>query len=240
MGDEGDGLSTGLPKLEQALVQVLARLLVECGKGLVHQKDVGVHGQQAGYSHALLHSAGKRVWVGFCYMAKTHGFQRVSYPLGDMHPVGAFMQLALGVLHRKGHVLFDVEPGHQAELLENHPAFGTGCGDGAALEADLSQGGGKKARHHGQAHGLAAAGRAHDAHEFALFDGKAHLAQGEPGLLSLPVGEEGLGNIVEFDEAHRLPPSIRLRISCSMPPRSTRSNSSPTRQMTAMQANAPT
>ena len=79
-------------------------MLVEGGERLVHEEHIGVHGEQAGDGHALLHAAGKQVRALARVLFEAHGLQCAH---------GALMRLArreLRLLERVEDVLLNGKP----------------------------------------------------------------------------------------------------------------------------------
>ena len=82
--DENDGPPHLPPDRDQLVAEQDARLLVERGKGLVHQDDIGLERQRPAQRNALRHAARKlpRVGVGeFLEPDETEIFQRTLAPL---------------------------------------------------------------------------------------------------------------------------------------------------------------
>ncbi|GFJ93896.1 hypothetical protein Prum_075380 [Phytohabitans rumicis] len=84
------------------------------------------------------------------------------------------------LLQRELDVLADGEPRKQAApvLLEHHRHPGRGTGDRCAVEADLAAGRAEQAGDAAQQGGLAGAGRADDADQFAPPDPEGEIAYG--------------------------------------------------------------
>jgi hypothetical protein len=188
-----------VPQAQQLLLHLAPRERIERGEGLVHQQDVGLHGQRARDGDALLHAAGEHVRVGVGELGEAdlvdHGARALPGLAGAVARAGA---------HREQHVLPHRLPRQQlVELLEHHHAVRAGAGDRPAVHPHLAFGRRHEPGHALEQRGLAAArgpqhdeavGREHrEAHAVGRGDqvllglvlqGDAvHLQQGADGVL---------------------------------------------------------
>src|SRR5919106_463827 len=72
MGHEDHGLVLVAEQAQQVVLELAADLLVDRREGLVHQQDVGVHGEGPGESDALPHPAGELMGVGILEARQAH------------------------------------------------------------------------------------------------------------------------------------------------------------------------
>ena len=99
----------------------------------------------------------------------------------QIQPLKSFA-LCRGLVHvvdlqAEHHILFDRQPGEQGVALEYHAAVTPRTGDGIAFQQNLAAGLFLKAGEDADQGGLATAGRADDAEEFAPMGLKVDVAQ---------------------------------------------------------------
>lgn len=90
----------------------------------------------------------------------------------------------------------DVQPREQCRFLEYNDAVAAGAGDFLSGHEHLARGGLSEPGNHAQQRGLAAAGRAEQAHELARSYGEVDVAQGERVLAA---GLEAFGDAAYFE-----------------------------------------
>ena len=161
----------------------LARELgVERGGRLVEKQDLGVHLQRAGDGHALLLAAGELARIGVGLVAEAHLLERLARGRLDLR--------AVALLHADGriHNVFEYRVvREEIELLKNEAEIVAdllelrlvGVDGGAVVarargvvpvKADLAGVDALEQRGAAQQRGFAAAARADDGHDLALFD----------------------------------------------------------------------
>src|SRR5262245_19910722 len=180
-------------EVEQVLLELAPRLLVDRGERLVHQDDVGVHGERTRQAHALPHAAGKLRRVALLEALEAH--------LGD---VLARNLLALVLLHAaqleaEGDVAQHARPRQQREVLEHERALGSRAVDGASLDENFASVARDQAGDDLEQRGLAAAAGPEQGRELALREREVDVAQ---RLRSAPLaGVISLGDASDFDDA---------------------------------------
>ena len=196
VGHEEDGALDLLPQLVDEVLHPEAGLHVEGAEGLVHEDDLGLHGQGAGDGHALAHAAGELVRVLLL---------RAREP--DLLDPGPRHRLALVPGHAaqhepEGHVLEHGEPGVRAVALEDHAPVGPGPRDGLPAQQGLAGGGREEAGHDVQDRALAAARGPQEHAELAaaglVRDLEVHVPDGVE-LLAVGV-HEGLADVPELED----------------------------------------
>ena len=113
MGDEDDGLAPEVPKPEQVVLQLHARLRVERAERLVHQDDRRIVDERADEGGALAHAAGELVRIVVLEAGKA---DRADQHLGARS--GLVVESALH-REREQHVLQRRAPGQQVVLLRD-------------------------------------------------------------------------------------------------------------------------
>ena len=114
VGDEDDGLVQFRLQSQQLVLHFMADERIQGGERLVHQQDLGVRGQRAGQTHALLHAAGKLVGILGLETGQADLLQPVARALVALGPAHALHRQPVGgvVQHRAVR--------QQAEALEHH------------------------------------------------------------------------------------------------------------------------
>jgi len=156
MGHIDDGDSKFLVQMLDFELHMLAKLLVQGAKRLVHQHQFGVEDQGAGQGDPLLLPAGQLRRTPVRELAHLHHVQRA----GDARL--AFVLAHPADLQRKGQVLSDGHVRKQRIVLEHHadPALvRRHLVDWTPAKTDLSVRRGFEARQHHQAGRLAGTGR---------------------------------------------------------------------------------
>src|SRR5919106_2547666 len=117
---------------QQVLLELAADLLVDRGEGLVHQQDLGVHGQGPGEAYALPHSARELVGIGVLEAGQPH--------LGHVlaRRLLTFLARHAAELQTEGHVAQHGRPRHEGEILEHERPVRPGPGDRTAVDLDAS------------------------------------------------------------------------------------------------------
>ncbi len=158
MGDVDHGLAGLLPDAHQLGLQDGAVLGVERGERLVHQQHAGVGDESARDRAALAHAARELVRVVLAKLGQAHELER------GLDPGRRFLRGDAARHQAKADIGLDAHPGKQAAFLEHH-----GIGDLPARRLDLDAAArlGVEPGQDAQQGRLAAAGRAHDAEEFA-------------------------------------------------------------------------
>lgn len=161
--------------LQELVLHVTADQRVERAEGLVHEQQVGVGGQRAGETHALLHTAGQLVGPGLLPAFETGHPQR----LGGTRLAG-LTRHALDLQAVRG-VLQDAPVGEEREVLEHHADLGgadvpqiAGAQGGQvlAVEQHAARGGVEQTVEHPQQGGLARAGQPHDDEDLSRLHGE--------------------------------------------------------------------
>lgn len=168
VGDEHDGLFEPFLELEQLILHVASDQRVERAEGLVHQQQIGVGGERAGETDALLHTAGELVRPGRLPAAQARHLQRLG---------SALLTLLTGhTLHFESvrGVLQNAAVREEREVLEDHADLGgahvpqllrTQRGQILAVEEHPSRRRFEQSVQHAKQRGLAGSGQAHD-HEY--------------------------------------------------------------------------
>ena len=172
VGHEDHGLALVAEQPQQVVLELAADLLVDRRERLVHQQDVGVHGERPGEADALPHPAGELVRVGVLEAGQPD--------LVDVRARGLLALLArhAAQLQAEGRVAQHGRPRHQGEVLEHERPVRPGRGDGGAVDLDLSRRRVDQSRDDLQRRGLAAPARPDDAGELALGHVEADAVQG--------------------------------------------------------------
>src|SRR5690606_21700028 len=134
VGDEDHGLLLDLEQRQQVFLELAPGLLVDRGERLVHQQDVGVHGERPGEPDPLAHAAGQLVRIAVLETGEAH--------LADAAP-GHLLALLAGhaaQLEAEGDVPQHRRPGHQREILEHERPFGAGPAHRLAVDQNLAAG----------------------------------------------------------------------------------------------------
>jgi hypothetical protein len=208
------------------VLKVRARERVERAERLVEQEHLGLHGERAGKTDALLHAAGNLRRPLVLGMRHLHQLEIVHGP--GMAP-GARLRAGKHLVDRKPHIVVDGEPGQQRVVLEHDRTVGAGFIDLVFLEQDAAESGSNEARNDVEQRGLSAAGVTDDRNVFAPVDAQGDVLE-HLGLLR-PAGE-GLVDMVDLEIAgHR--PLHQLaavpRVTTVATPATMRSSTKPTR-----------
>ena len=162
---------------------------VQGGHGLVGDDQLGAHGQCAGYADALALAArelvGIAVHVGGVQAAAREGLGHPGVEVFRGHEAVDEGGLADDVPHAEARIQGGVG------VLEDHLGaqglealgLGAGVGQGDAVIEDFARAGRKESHGHAAQGGLAAAGLADQAHDFAPGQGEAHVVDGAHGAL---------------------------------------------------------
>ena len=178
--DDQDGEAAAAADLHDQVEDLVGRLRIEGGGGLVEQQHVGVGGQGAGDADPLPHAAGQLGGVGLAGVGEPHEPQQ----LGDLRRPGRLVDA--DELERVAHVVGDGAGVEEVGLLEHESdptARGTQgrvTGRGQVNTVDLDAAGGRaveesEAAHEGR---LAGAGVADDAVDGTLRHREAHPVEG--------------------------------------------------------------
>jgi hypothetical protein len=175
MGHEQHRGAAVAPDVEQEVLHLLAGLDVERRERLVHQQDLGAHGQRPGDRHALAHAARQLVGPLVEGLGEADSLERGA---GDA-PALRFRH----TLQRQAEadVLPDAEPGEERRLLEDQAALGRWAGDGLAEGEEVTPGGGFEPGDQVEQRALSAAGGTQEDHELARPHGEVDVAQGLVG-----------------------------------------------------------
>src|SRR6266496_1626942 len=133
VGDENNGASSFAPDALQLVVQQIASLGIEGGKGFVHQQDVGFRGQGAGDGDALAHATGELVNITLLKLRQMYETQVIASLFFALRPRNTFH------LHPELDILADGEPGKQTVFLEDEDAVGARSFHGVAIDQDLAR-----------------------------------------------------------------------------------------------------
>ena len=87
---------------------------IERGEGLVHQQNIGVGGERAGQSDALLHAAGKLAHAAIGPLRQPDQLELL------VHDALARRRRLAAQLETEADVVADRTPGQQSELLKHH------------------------------------------------------------------------------------------------------------------------
>src|SRR6266403_6286455 len=120
VGDKDDGLPGLAPDALELVVEEVAGLRIQSSEWLIHQEDVGLHGQCASQRHALLHASRKMMRMVFLEVGEVNKIQVVACSLTAFTPVDPFLPQA------KFDVFPRCEPGKKSQLLEQEYAVGAG------------------------------------------------------------------------------------------------------------------
>src|SRR5882724_912738 len=132
VGDKDDGLPGLAPDALELVVEEVAGLRIQSSEWLIHQEDVGLHGQCASQRHALLHASRKLMWMVLFELGEMNEIQVVAGLLTPLFRVYAFLpQAKFDVFPRR-------EPRKKSQLLEQEDAVGTGSLHFAAINPDFS------------------------------------------------------------------------------------------------------
>ena len=173
VGDEHRRLFHDAGKLDELVLQLPPDQRVERTERLVHQQDLGIGGQRPRQADALLHAAGQ--FVGE-FVAPAAELDHLKGALGDFR---AFVLAGAADFQRQGYVVQNRAVRHQGEVLEHHGnVFVAVAPQGLVLHredilaVDQDAAGGRLEQPVDMAdeRGLAAAGQAHDAEDFAARD----------------------------------------------------------------------
>src|SRR5688572_6733877 len=188
VGDEDHRLLVVAQEIEQVLLELAPRLLVDRGERLVHQDDVGVHGQRAGEADALAHAAGE--------LRRGAVLEALEADLGDVAARGFFSLFSFNTpkFEAEGDVAKHVGPRQQREVLEHERALGSRPIHNLAVDENLAAVARDQAGDDLEQSGLAAAARAEQGGELAFRKREIDVAQ---GLHAVVVG---LGYVLHFDD----------------------------------------
>jgi hypothetical protein len=154
---------------------LLAQLGVQVGQRFVEQQYIGADRQRAGERHPLLLTTGEFARQALAQAFEAYEPQRLLDPRRDL----AGQQLAH--LQPERDVARHGQVRKQCVALEHQAGIALPwrqLGDVAAIEANCTRARRYEAGDHAQGRGLAAARRPEQHEEFAVLDGKAHLAHG--------------------------------------------------------------
>src|ERR1700741_2149271 len=171
VGDKNDRFLVVAQEVQQVLLELAPRLLVDRGERLVHQDDVGVDGERAREADALAHAAGE--------LARVAVLEALQADFGD---VLARDRLALRAwrtaqLQAEGHVAQHVGPGQQREVLEHERPFGPGTFNRSSLDQNFSPVARDEAGDDLEQRGLAAAAGAEEGGELAFRERQVDVPQ---------------------------------------------------------------
>src|SRR5712692_1052076 len=200
VGHEEDRALDLLPQLVDEVLHAEAGLHVEGAEGLVHEDDLGLHGQRARDRHALPHASRELARILLLRALEPHFLDpRSRHPLA-LGPGGS------SELQAEGDVVENGQPGVGAVALEDHAAVGARTRDGLAAQERLAGRGREQAGHDVEDRALPAARRAQEDAELAdprlVAHGEVDVAH---GLERLAVGaDEGLGEVLQLEDVGAL------------------------------------
>ena len=174
MRDENHCALFLLPHLEQFLIHVITRNLVERTKGLVHQEELRVVGKGPRNAHPLPHASGKFIRSFIAKVAQPDQGQQV-VSLSALRLASAFEHF-----ERQTNVFGRGTPGHQRGFLEhksNLPFLARGRRQFAG-NSDLTGGDRQEIGDQPKQCGLATAGWADHRDELVLLHVQPQVAQG--------------------------------------------------------------
>src|SRR6266542_2388511 len=183
-------------------------LFVKGGKGLVHEQDLGVVREGAGYGHAVLHPSRELVGERILKPSQSHLADK---RLGD--PISLRARHALS-LETEGHIVADTHPRKDALFLKNHGVEWPSAGS-FAHDLDCSSALAFEACDDAQQCGLAASGWADDTHELASHNLQVDAAKRvdrasidhetlrDPAQVNLGVGTATKWSIAGVSQGHR-------------------------------------
>ena len=160
--------------LHDAVLQVRAGKRVERAERLVHQQDLGLHGECPRDAHALFHAARHFVRPLVLGLGHLHQFEIVHHPVVAL---GLGLRGAEHLVDGDRDVAVDGQPRQQRVVLEHDGAVGPGFVDDLAFEEDLAICRFQQAAQDVEQGRLAASRMADQRHELALIDAQVHVAQ---------------------------------------------------------------
>ena len=189
MRDQQEGYAKVAVQVLQLQLHGRAQLLVERRQRLVEQQHARLVDQCPRQRDALLLPAGKLVDLSLAIGAQMHHLQRLADAPADLAAVDARPRLLQSV----GDVALHVEMGKQRVALEDHvyrPPVGRHARHGHAVHQHLAAGRLLETADHAKARSLAAARRAQQRDERALWNLQAHIVDRHDIAVALHNGAE--------------------------------------------------
>src|SRR3984957_10458727 len=157
------------PEVEEDLLQLSSRYIVERAKRLIEQKDLAAIGEHRRNGDSFEHAAGKFARPGALHMRKTDALKVVT------RNIPARSGRDSSTLETVLDIVDHAHPWKHAVALEDHSAFAARSVDLLAIDDDRARRGPDKARDHLQERALAATRRADQADKLAFRHNERHV-----------------------------------------------------------------
>ena len=160
-----------VPQAQEHELHVFAQKGVERREGLVHEKQVRLHGDGAGKCQALLHAARKLAGPGLLEACETHALKCLERAAASLFLLDATHAEA------KFGVLVHAHPRQQAIVLQDEGAVVARTHDALTVGEHLAFRGLSESRCQAQRCGLAAARRTDDAYRFTCLNAQRQVVE---------------------------------------------------------------